>query len=165
MKKIIDTGIIILYTCMDKESTRTTNLKPMNTKKLKFFKNWSVIIPERYDQEFKKNIGAINLFRTKIFCLGTICLGFFLFLIDSKMINAQGQSGFHHYYLWSDAILFGLGLFFYLLLRGVQNDQEEKQSVQQILILLATFVLLSWGLRSSADCSPGYCISTKSKFL
>ncbi len=73
-----------------------------------------------------------------------ICLGFFLFLVDSKMINAQGQSDLQHYYLWSDAILFGLGLFFYLLFVGTQKYQEEKQSVQQFVLLLFSFVLLSW---------------------
>lgn len=129
---------------MDKELTRTVYKKRMNTIKLKLFKKLSIIIPERYDQEFKKNITAINVFRVKIFCLGMVCLGIFLFLIDFKMINVQGQSDFNHYYLWSDAILFGLGLFFYLLLIGAQKYQEEKQSVQRFLILLFSFVLLSW---------------------
>jgi len=116
----------------------------MNIKKLKLFKKLSITVPERYDQKFQKIITAINVFRIKFFCLGLICLGFFLFLIDFKMINAKGQPDLHHYYLWSDAILFGLGFLFYLLLMGAQKYRKEKYAFQQFLILLATFAMLSW---------------------
>ncbi|MCK5311560.1 MAG: response regulator [Desulfobacteraceae bacterium] len=101
-------------------------------------------IPEKYDQEFKETIAKINVFRIKLLCLGFMCLGSFLFAVDYRMINAQEQSNLYHYYLWSDSVLFGLGLLFYLAFIGAQKYDTYRLQFQQIIIFISSIVLLSW---------------------
>ncbi|MCK5100587.1 MAG: response regulator [Desulfobacteraceae bacterium] len=109
-----------------------------------FKKKLYIQIPEKYNQEFNTAIIRINAFRIKLLCLGFICLGSFLFVIDYKMFNTQGLSNLHHYYLWFDSILFGLGLLFYLALIGAQKYDREKLQFQQIIIFISSLILLSW---------------------
>jgi len=128
---------------------------------LYFFKKLNIVIPEKYRQNFETTLIEINILRIKLICIASICLGSILFLIDYKIFNTPGQSDFHIYYLWSDSILFGLGLTFYLLLARVPICLEEKRKFQQVIIFLVSLVVLSWcGAVSAVEYSTNNSVST-----
>jgi len=111
---------------------------------LNLYKKLHPNIPGKYNQEFTQSIVEINIFRLKLICLFLLILGSVLFFIDYKTLNVQDQPEYHHWYLWSDTLLFLFGLIYIPILLLLQKLKSEKQWLQKIVIWVMFITLISW---------------------
>ncbi len=116
----------------------------MNNSKLNLYKKFHVEIPEKYRTDILQTIIEINIFRIKLICLVFVIFGSLLLMIDYQTLHAIGQPEFHHYYLFSDTILIGLGCIFFPILLWIKKIELEKQKLKQIVISVIMIVFICW---------------------
>ncbi|MCG8616415.1 MAG: ATP-binding protein, partial [Desulfobacterales bacterium] len=102
-------------------------------------------VPDTLEPDFVKAITAVNFHRLKILCIGLICLGTALFIIDYRMLSSQPTDALHifyPYYLRSDLTLALLNGLIYLAVAIAKK--RGHPTLDQGILIFTTVSLLAW---------------------
>lgn len=116
----------------------------MEIPRFHIFKRPDQLISGQHIREFSSGITRINVFRARLLSVACILWGAFLLMVDWNMIRAKNLTGLFPMYLWTDAILVGLGALFLLLFFWAGRCRDRTQRPEQVLVQLCSLLFIAW---------------------